>query len=494
MKIYTFFLLRVGLLTLSCPMLWAQSSPNLEFATQQGVQNPQGNGPAYNASINLVKNTNNPNGNTYVAYQPNLKVNFSIVGQNYSSAVIMGYNINDTSIPIYPKMNYIGTPSNNDFTSSGAPIGKGISISNNNGLSLFYNTAVLGNKYTGGTYPMADLLINFNRPVDDPILHIGAMGAFKDQLGLAGGFDLIDSNVPVTFSRVSGNNSNFSVTTTSIRNSSMHPNDIGTESASGSVRVNGKGITAMRLRMSVRGDGGQSTWGLGSGDLITFGISVLESDLAISTFIDNNTPYFDDIVTFTVKAKNLGASDNTDVQVATTIPDGYEILTASTVTGAFDVNTGIWNIGSLNDNSEVYLTIKAKVKSSGSYTLAASISGDLRDPNLDNNQSSITPLIAGRAVCYKDPNRSEVGTDSRFGITTLQRAGINNGNWPMVRKSAYLVLESNNKGFVITRMTSDQISSIVIPVEGMMVYDTTEKCLKLYSDNSWNCFTTATCP
>ncbi|AZB07670.1 DUF11 domain-containing protein [Chryseobacterium sp. G0162] len=494
MKIFTISLLIIGLFTFASSRLKAQSSPNLEFAAHPAVQNPQGNGPTYNASINFVKNINNPNGNTYAAYQPNLKVNFSIINQYYSSAIIMGYNTNNTSAPIYPKINYIGTPTNSDFTSSGAAVGNGISIANNNGLALFYNTTVLGSKNTALAYPMADLLITFNRPVNDPTLHIGTMGAFENQLGIAGGFDLIDSNVPVTFTRVSGNNSNFSVTSTSIKNSALHPNDNGPQSASGSVLVNGKGITTLKLRMSVRGDGGQPNWGLGSGDLVTFGISVLESDLSVNTTVNNNTPHFDDIITFTVKAKNLGASNNTGVKVINLIPDGYEILNASTPAGTYNINTGVWNIGNLLDNTEVDMVIQAKVKSTGSYTVTSSISGGLRDPYLDNNQSTLTPLIAGRAVCYNDPLLNGTGTNSKFGITTLQRAGTSGGNWPMVRKSAHLVLESNNKGFVITRMTSTEITSITIPVEGMMVYDSTEKCLKVYADNVWSCFSTATCP
>ncbi|WBV61241.1 DUF11 domain-containing protein [Chryseobacterium camelliae] len=484
----------LGLFMLSCSVFSAQSSPNLEFATVSGVQNPQGNGPVYNASINFVKNVNNPSGVAYTSYLPNLKVDLALSNQQYNSAVMMGYNINNTSISVYPKMNYIGTPANSDFTSSGASVGQGISIVNNNGVSLFYNTAALGNKSTSGTYAMADLTITFNRPVDNPTLHIGAMGAFRDQLGIAGGFELVGSNVPVTLTRLSGNNNNFSVAGTSIGNVSLHPNDVGTQSASGSVLVSGNGITQLKFRMSVRGDGGELTWGNGSGDLVTFGISLLESDLSITNSISNNTPQVDDIVTFTIKAKNNGASNNTGVIVSSLVPDGYQVISASSTAGSYNSSTGAWNIDILNDGIEEELYIQAKVKSTGSYTLNSTISGDLRDPFMGNNTTSLTPAVSARAVCYNDPNISIPGTDSKFGITTLQRAGQHMGNWPMVRKSGHLVLESNTKGFVITRVSTGKISDITIPVEGMILYDTTEKCLKIYSDNQWSCFSTAACP
>lgn len=113
-----------------------------------------------------------------------------------------------------------------------------------------------------------------------------------------------------------------------------------------------------------------------------------------------------------------------------------------------------------------------------------------------------TTVNVGSCACYADASTaSEVGK-TKHGITLLQRAGADNGNWPMIRKSAQTVLESNNKGFVITRMTSDPaqtaaanyISNITNPQDGMMVYDTFAKCLKLYDGTTWSCFNTPSCP
>lgn len=106
-------------------------------------------------------------------------------------------------------------------------------------------------------------------------------------------------------------------------------------------------------------------------------------------------------------------------------------------------------------------------------------------------------LVQGIPSCYclKDPTTTGTGTDTKHGITLLKRAGANdNDNWPMIRKSAHTVLESNSKGFVPTRMTTANLSNITMPVEGMMVFDTTAKCLKIYDGASWKCFTTPTCP
>ena len=478
---------------LYCVTTKGQVSPNLEFSAISGVQNPQGNGPVTSVTINFVKNINNPSGTSYESYFPNLKADFVISNQQYNSAALIGYNINSESVPVFPKMNYIGAPGNSDFTSSGASAGTGINVNSNRGVTIFYNTSVLIGKPTAVLYRMADLTITFNRPVDNPILHIGALGAFSNNLGLAGSFDLVSSNVPISFSKVSGNNNNFSVTATSIKNISPHPHDMGIESASGSVKVQGTGLTTMTLRMYVKGDGGEASWPSGSGDLVTIGVSMLESDLQVIETIDNPSPHVGDIVKLTVQAKNNGSSNNSNVKVTQLLGFGYALLNVSTTSGSYNIGTGVWEIGSLNDHSSEYMTITVKVKSTGSYNATSVISGSLNDPIPANNSSSTSASILKSIPCYNDFNNTTIGSDSRFGITLLKRAGEQDDNWPMVRKSSHLVLESNKKGFVITRIAKSSLQNIAVPQEGMIIYDTEDKCLKIYSDSTWSCFSTPAC-
>lgn len=94
--------------------------------------------------------------------------------------------------------------------------------------------------------------------------------------------------------------------------------------------------------------------------------------------------------------------------------------------------------------------------------------------------------------CFRLSSTSGTTLDSNFGITALERAGADNGNWPMKVKGAYLVLDAKTKGFVINRLTQTEINGLA-PVLGMMVYDTTNNCLKIYDGSSWKCFNTQTC-
>ncbi|WP_332452619.1 thrombospondin type 3 repeat-containing protein [Chryseobacterium aquaticum] len=125
--------------------------------------------------------------------------------------------------------------------------------------------------------------------------------------------------------------------------------------------------------------------------------------------------------------------------------------------------------------------------------------------------SPTTAVTVGSSYCYK-PAVLDLGNiyNSKHGITSLGRAGTENENWPMVRQSAWSVLESKTKGLVVNRVrfnasnqpVADDGTTLVItnPVEGMMVYDKTNNCLKMYTSNNggstfqWHCMTTQACP
>ncbi|WP_128572323.1 hypothetical protein [Chryseobacterium sp. P1-3] len=87
------------------------------------------------------------------------------------------------------------------------------------------------------------------------------------------------------------------------------------------------------------------------------------------------------------------------------------------------------------------------------------------------------------SYCTKDPATGTPDAYTKIGITgqTDMQAG-----WPGNIPNGFMALESRNRGMVITRTTS---ASITIPVEGMLIYDTTDKCFKLYNGTAWKCIT-----
>jgi hypothetical protein len=134
---------------------------------------------------------------------------------------------------------------------------------------------------------------------------------------------------------------------------------------------------------------------------------------------------------------------------------------------------------------------------------AADIGGDEGQGIGTSQNSGIQP--PGCSTCYKPSVTSGTILNTNAGISALGRAGTNGDNWPMVRKGAWTALEAKTKGMVINRVAFDNTGNPVGIasanfVEGMMAYDTTNNCLKVYTtkDNGttygWYCMENQTCP
>lgn len=85
--------------------------------------------------------------------------------------------------------------------------------------------------------------------------------------------------------------------------------------------------------------------------------------------------------------------------------------------------------------------------------------------------------------CYK-PGVTGTPEITKIGIST--RASKSTINFPADVNNGFIALESNDKGLVITRVTDPEIS-ITNPVDGMMVFDTDDVCLKIYDGTKWSC-------
>jgi len=94
-------------------------------------------------------------------------------------------------------------------------------------------------------------------------------------------------------------------------------------------------------------------------------------------------------------------------------------------------------------------------------------------------RESIVPICQGSI-----PNDAPATAFTATGISDLQ--GFNN-NWPQHIPNGFLAIASKNQGFVITRVrTVADIPSQNL-VEGMLVYDIRDECVKLYNGSVWHC-------
>ncbi|WP_420321297.1 gliding motility-associated C-terminal domain-containing protein [Flagellimonas sp.] len=128
------------------------------------------------------------------------------------------------------------------------------------------------------------------------------------------------------------------------------------------------------------------------------------ADLSLTKTVDNPTPNVGDVVEFTLNLTNDGASDATGVVVTDLLPSGLSYQSHITTAGAYDADTGIWNInGTLfNQNTEtlvVLATVNVPTGATDEYINVATITAsDLADPDSDPNQGlDVDDLLDGLA-------------------------------------------------------------------------------------------------
>lgn len=230
-----------------------------------------------------------------------------------------------------------------------------------------------------------------------------------------------------------------------------------------------------------------------------------DADLSV-TKTDNTATYTPGTNTvYTIIVKNNGPFGVVNASVTDNVPAGITaanvsytaVASAGSSTSVTGTQTGaITDLVSLPVNGTVTYTVTVAIPASFTGNLVNTVTVtppvNSTDPNMSNNTATDTNTSG---ACYNPAYTPGTGPDTKLGITLLKRAGAGNAdNWPMVRKSGHIALESNTKGFVVTRIAKADLGNITSPQEGMMVYDTTDKCLKIYADGVWACFSNPACP
>ena len=229
------------------------------------------------------------------------------------------------------------------------------------------------------------------------------------------------------------------------------------------------------------------------------------ANLEITVLPNVNKTFANDDAVVVSKGTTITTTASTGVLANDTDPEGNsQSVRTATVNGnliTIGSNYSILGVGDFKLNSDGSYVFVPVANFVGTVPVVYTVCDSATTPTCANATLYITVL--DNAVCYEDPTTSATSYPVKHGITVLGRVGKDNGNWPMVRNSAYTVLESKSKGFVITRMTSDpaqtsaanHINKITSPVIGMMVFDTYANggkgCLLINTDGTsagWKCF------
>ncbi len=238
----------------------------------------------------------------------------------------------------------------------------------------------------------------------------------------------------------------------------------------------------------------------------------------VSALTDKGCYVENDVVTVSVKVKNPNAFTISDMMAEFNYNEEFTYVNNSLTSASLNFGGSV-----IVDTSEVgSLIIEEFVLPPGEHTLTFKVKApnqagivmediDPSNPALGQKETALyidfellnesddlclnatTSEVYGSleveycTVCYYDPVEGDGGdildSTGYLAVTTLQRP---DKTWIPNRGNAFVVLESKTKGLVITRLTTAQIERLS-PIEGMLVYDTTINCLKMYNGTQWGC-------
>ena len=114
------------------------------------------------------------------------------------------------------------------------------------------------------------------------------------------------------------------------------------------------------------------------------------ADLEVIKVVSNSKPHNGDEIIWTISVFNHGPQDAVNVIVYDTLPDGL-IYVSDDGEGAYDSETGIWEVGDLHHGRGLILNILTYVNvSNTNITNIANAVSDTYDPNETNNEDNDT--------------------------------------------------------------------------------------------------------
>lgn len=170
------------------------------------------------------------------------------------------------------------------------------------------------------------------------------------------------------------------------------------------------------------------------------------------------------------------------VEVFNELTSQWEKLESARANRYFSFRTGEFReIATIQTNGTFVVTTDAR---SGRYRLAYKARNRTAD-KLDFSTAYVFITIKNdefaNDICVKPGTLGTPKGVSQNGISTKREQ---DSAWPRSIPNGFIALESSEKGLVITRTTSAKIET---PVEGMLIYDTQDNCVKLYNGTAWSC-------
>ena len=132
------------------------------------------------------------------------------------------------------------------------------------------------------------------------------------------------------------------------------------------------------------------------------GPQVAVADLMVSQTVDKNSVKQGELLTYTVRVRNLGPQTAPNVVLNNVLSSGVTFFAARQNTGTItapprgETGTVTWNIGDMADQANEFAEIQVTVLVKGKTTITntATVSANVADPNPANNSAAITVTVA----------------------------------------------------------------------------------------------------
>lgn len=218
-----------------------------------------------------------------------------------------------------------------------------------------------------------------------------------------------------------------------------------------------------------------------------------QSDLSFIAYNRNSVSLTQFIDGYVFKDSNGGTPDGLPFPGLTVSRRNSNGVTVTTTTDAF---------GYYRFDNIISGTYRIEVTVPTNYTVTGNSSTNPNNStnNFLNVNVSTLPVQNRnfglyRSACVKTGATGTATGGSEVGILTKARQS--NANWPANVPNGHIVMDSSNKGFVVTHITTTQRNAMT-PVDGMVIYNTDLQCIQLYRGATpgtdyrrvgWNCIT-----
>jgi len=197
-----------------------------------------------------------------------------------------------------------------------------------------------------------------------------------------------------------------------------------------------------------------------SNDAQTVNLNITPAaDIEVTQSVNNSSPNYMDNVTFTVTVRNNGPDNATGIKITDLLPSGLDYLSYVASKGTYNSTTGVWDIGNVNTDESVTLSLVARVLSTGSLVnLANKTAETTYDYNTSNDWQSVNLAVAQAAdvqVTQTVNNSTPLFGDNVTFTVTVKNNGPNTATGVKVTN-----LLPNGLGFVSYTVSKGSYNSV----------------------------------